>query len=486
MKNTELNVRRSISTVATLEVDYEKVYGNYQEWEVDEDGAYVDPFKDLEMITPEIIEKIGELPSVKYYDYISGYSLESSTLARYNESNNNSNTRDMMIKSIAISEIDGERTEYFTLMGGQNPDIMDVKENIIKLVEGRTFTKDEISNNNNSVLVSKSFAELNSLTIGSTYTLSLKVYRNYYGDKEVYIDMMMPTEVAEVKEFEFTVVGIFDPVKKPVNQNDLDYWTYIEMQNRMYVTNQTIKNIVSTHKEINERINPETIGDYYYNESYIPLYVLNDPLDLAEFRETVTNMIPEHYKITDTGSSYDAIAAPMKNMEWIASIVLYVSIGATLVILSLLITLFLRDRKHEIGIYLSLGEKRRKVIGQILVEVMLVSFVAITLSLFSGSIIANGMSQTMLENQILKEQENNNNGGGIVMYESSVSITSYSAASSLGYGTITTDDLQNAYKVTLDFNTILMFYAIGLGTILISSIVPIIYIMRLNPKRILM
>ncbi|MCL2355119.1 MAG: hypothetical protein FWC68_04545 [Oscillospiraceae bacterium] len=114
---------------------------------------------------------------------------------------------------------------------------------------------------------------------------------------------------------------------------------------------------------------------------------------------------------------------------------------------------------------------------------MAISFIAITLSLFSGYLIANEMSHTMLENQIRRDEENNNEDDA---WMRPMPLMSMGERHPIGHGDISVEDLQEAYQVRLDLGTVLMFYGIGLGTILLSSIVPIIYIMRLNPKKILM
>lgn len=57
----------------------------------------------------------------------------------------------------------------------------------------------------------------------------------------------------------------------------------------------------------------------------------------------------------------------------------------------------------------------------------------------------------------------------------------------LGYSNnITTEDLADSYAVSLGVITILMFYLVGIGTILVSTLIPIVYIVRLNPKKIMM
>ncbi|MCL2384131.1 MAG: ABC transporter permease [Oscillospiraceae bacterium] len=376
----------------------------------------------------------------------------------------------------------------FGFRGGNNPYITDIQENIIRLVDGRTFTRDEIENDTSSVLISRELAGLNGLSVGSTIAFEMRVFENtemmplggmYTTEVAVSRMWVEPSEPAEILNFEFDVIGIFEPTRGSTGPMD---WEYSERQNRLYTTNVAISYILDSRKEVEMRINPNTSEEQHFIQELTTLFVLDDPLDLENFREAANNIIPSHYILRDTGEAFDAVAAPMRNMEFIASIILYVAIGATLIILSLLVTLFLRDRKHEIGIYISLGEKRKKVVGQILLEVMLVSFVAITLSLFSGNLIANEMSHTMLANQIRMEEENRSNDDwGRPMSRWNMPGNVH------GHGEeISMDDIRDAYEVTLDLGTILIFYGIGLGTIILSSVIPIVYIMRLNPKKILM
>jgi putative ABC transport system permease protein len=187
----------------------------------------------------------------------------------------------------------------------------------------------------------------------------------------------------------------------------------------------------------------------------------------------------------DNSASYQYIATPMKNMDWIASIILIVSIGATLVILSLLITLFLRDRRHEMGIYLSLGESKLRVAGQILTEVLLIGIIAITLSLFTGNVIAGNLSGRMLNNQIVAEQENQATNSGSTVYDKRMG--PISGLDMLGYDSAFSEqELIDSYTVKLGFDTFALFYLVGLGTLLVSTVVPILYVTRLNPKKILM
>jgi putative ABC transport system permease protein len=163
---------------------------------------------------------------------------------------------------------------------------------------------------------------------------------------------------------------------------------------------------------------------------------------------------------------YDSIAGPVKSMSKLSGYILLVSVIATILIIGLVVLLFLRDRKRELGIYLSLGERRGRVVGQILIEVMVIAVIGITLSLVTGNLLAQAVSETLIESQ---SDEFND---PYRYYDPSVSVT--------------TDDVVESFEVKLDGKYILMFFAVGLFTILISTVIPLIYIVRLNPRKIMM
>ena len=301
-----------------------------------------------------------------------------------------------------------QESAYFNLKGVQNNEIIDLKENMSKLVDGRTFTKEEIASGSNVVVISKNLADLNNLSVGSTISLYASMYdRNDIERSYMSSAYTASPRIAAQEYFEFEIIGLFESQKEAQIDKNGDVvfdWANQQMLNEMYTSNKVVSVIQKWNNDKYIELYPEYAEEAEFREYLSPLYVLNDPLELDKLKEEANPYLPEYYKIVDNIESYSSILGPIENIRWIAGIVLYVAVGATLIILSLLITLFLRDRKHEIGIYLSLGERRKNVIMQIVLEVVIVSFLGITLSLFSGNIIAGAISEKMLENQLMQEQ----------------------------------------------------------------------------------
>ena len=198
---------------------------------------------------------------------------------------------------------------------------------------------------------------------------------------------------------------------------------------------------------------------------------MKNPEDLEKFKQEAQALLPKHYIAYASSDNYDNIAGPVKSMSKIAGYVLIAAVSASVMVITLVVLLFLRDRKHELGIYLSLGEAKVKVVLQALVEVFIIALVALSLSVVSGNVLAKGLSNTLIQSQI--EQQKNDNG------------VSYVGLDELNDST-TIDDVVEEYNVRLTPSYVVLMYVIGLGTVLVATIVPTTYIVRLNPKRIMM
>ena len=81
-----------------------------------------------------------------------------------------------------------------------------------------------------------------------------------------------------------------------------------------------------------------------------------------------------------------------------------------IIVLSLILILWLRERIYEIGILLSIGISKTKIIGQFILELIFVSIPSIVVSLFLGNIILNQIiggfknsdNSTIIINNLLK------------------------------------------------------------------------------------
>jgi putative ABC transport system permease protein len=518
VKNTESAVLKGIVPMATLQENWQKTSEAINE-KIEEEGImpdWNDPNFDFEsfdwdsyhrryeeirqevlgdyILTAEKIEELGALPSVYFFDYTNMANLMSNVIRRFTPPEFLDDSR----FGFHIPE-EGER-DWLTLTGNQTSDPIDLRVGAIELVDGRKLTDSEVNNGEYVVLISKQFADHNNLQAGSTFILNHIVevwpeddggFPMARGGRVVVdsgmIDMPEP-ELVSTLEFEFKVAGIYEPNIPPSTTSDDQWnnnpWEEVERRNRIYTSNNAIRKINDLVYEENAHYFPGFDASRGKDQEFLmPFFAFEDNNGLEEFIAVAEGIFGDFYWIMDNELDFDNIVAPLRNMSGLANIILYVGIGASLIILSLLITLFLRDRRSEIGIYLALGERKGKVVGQILAEVMLVAILGVTLSLFSGNFVSAMLSNSMIDNQINAQQEKEiNRRPAPPSYD-----YDQNPLTRMGYGAdITLEDIADNYKVTLDANIIILFYAGGIITVLLSTLIPILYILRLNPRKILM
>ncbi|MCL1990347.1 MAG: ABC transporter permease [Defluviitaleaceae bacterium] len=480
ISNTDANLRRNMQPIMSIGMDHEA----WWEYESTYDFDWETTFPPAPpILTPADVRAIGDLNYVTFYDYMAMVGLSSLDLRRYEGEHE--------------SWFQEGVPDWFDLRGVSSSSMVVIEEGIIELVQGRQFESGELTPGNEraTALISVAFADVNELAIGSTFELYEVITLPTDPDGDSWIEwgpeMFIDENVHARVGLEFEVVGLFDvPLDPDVVQHSQEYQDRIRALNAIYAPNWSIEDVTrriavehAAAWEASPYDAPGWVGHQLENSEHqmrvIPLFVLEDPADMDHFRTAGAHYLPDFYQFEDLSSAFDEIASSMATMQTIANWILYVSIGATLLILSLLITLFLRDRRYEMGVYLALGEKKGKIITQILMEVLVTSFVAITLSVFVGSLISGRVSHNMLMNELTAEVNNdpwdNWRHEWTIFDEIGIPTTSMSA-----------DEMMAQFDVSLGIQTIGLFYVIGLGAVILSTLAPVIYVVTLNPKKVLM
>lgn len=451
-ENVEKSVKKQLGGLATIEIDYEKFQDELMQEEVQ---------KELKSLSVETIKKVGDSPYVKYYDY-----------------NANGGITSKKLKSVSFGE-DGSMgfpEGSFSLKGSNYAKILDVEENKIKITEGRTFTQEEIDKGTNAALISSKVADENGLSVGDQVVLDNVAYESYNETEGVGELFKVDTPVE--------IIGIFEPTSVEMNdnsnakdggeQNKINQQMMSTQQlNTIYLTN---KLVTEMNKEFSEKyskasgIESEEIVDTG-EEFFVPVYVLKSPDDVEAFKQDVKPLLPKYYTVKASADQYEQIGGSMKKMSQISGYVVMIAVVAALLIISLVVLLFMRDRKHELGIYLSLGDKRSHVMGQIIIEMLIISSIALILSLITGNFLGKVVSDSLLNSDMLASANSANQD----MY-----------FSMLGTTEMTNADVMSAYEVKFSLGYVVTYLVVGMATVLISAVLPLVYILRLNPKKIMM
>ena len=473
---TEQNLRRQIPPIATIIQDNDSLL-DY----VDATGEW--PVWDFSL-TAVIIETIGHLPYVRTFDYAfvsTGFfsrelvfpmNLEPYLATGFDEA--------VLLDWLHSLSMGIEGLERMSVRGVYNPLLTNIQAGVIDLVAGRTFTEEDIQLGESVAIISQAFAEENQLTIGSTFTLEQHIYNwdnaHHYRDLRYFYH---EGNLIILEQIELEVIGLFTPTVVLDEQiNLVELATHMELNQLIYIPMEVAKQPEYLWFDY-WCVNGEGPEHCQYFDRFIyedVVFILYDPLDLDHFNIVASELLPDFWEMDDLTTSFRDMSASLANMRDIATWLLIGATVASFITLSLVMTLFLYDRKHEIGIYLALGDKKRHIIMQMVMEVFAISMITIAISVFAGHLTANHFSQTMLRNEMAANATPQNFDMGAL-----------NDLNRMGHGFwMTHDEMIEAYSVTLDGAVVVMFVGFSMMMVLISTVLPIIYLTKLNPKDILM
>ena len=203
-------------------------------------------------------------------------------------------------------------------------------------------------------------------------------------------------------------------------------------------------------------------------------------VDLTDEIERKLDMIEKEYKSNgfinmkyfSTKNTFDLVAGPITSLTTVSLIVLIVSIIVSIVILTLVIILFLKDRRHEMGIYISLGERKWKILMQIILEVCLVAMISVSFSLVTGFKLGDTIANQVIASSTEKQEE---------VLESQLA-----EIGSVNPENLQLEEITSQMSFTMDISYIVSVYCISFVVVLLSSIIPVMYVLRIEPKKILM
>ena len=119
--------------------------------------------------------------------------------------------------------------------------------------------------------------------------------------------------------------------------------------------------------------------------------LVNDPAKINDVYEKVKNL-PEvkgkTLKAEITNEEYESISNPLESIQKMVSGVVTAITVVSIAILALLLFLWTRGRKREVGVLLAIGKSKTGIIGQILTENILVAAIAFIASYFITQLVA--------------------------------------------------------------------------------------------------
>ncbi len=212
---------------------------------------------------------------------------------------------------------------------------IDFKSEVLKLEKGRHIEE----NDKNKIMIHEKFAELNNVNLGDKIKLS-----------------------QEGKTLELEIVGIYSGEKtntfSGLSSDFIENTVYTD-----YKSSQELSNLIANNKVTSVE------------------YGVEDPTKLNDVIKDVENLGINNLMVSKSNKNYELVTSSVESITKITNMIRIGSVVVGVVILSLILMFWVRERTYEIGILLSLGTSKVNLVLQFIVEVLLVTIFGLMIAL---------------------------------------------------------------------------------------------------------
>ena len=268
-------------------------------------------------IEKDTLKKINEVAGVNQKNYLYAKSVNVVDKKVVQENQNITITEEMKNKSNLV------------MMNGitSTKNNIDFKSEVLKLEKGRHIEE----NDQNKILIHEKFASINNLNLGD----KIKLEQNG-------------------KNVEFEVVGIFSGEKT---------------NNFEGLSSDFIENTVYTDYNSSQKL-----LDYSSNNKVTSVeYGVNNPTELDDIIKNVESLGINNISVSKSNKNYELVTSSVESIIKLTNMIRISSVIVGVVILSLVLMFWIRERLYEIGVLLSLGISKINLILQFVVETLMVT-----------------------------------------------------------------------------------------------------------------
>ena len=212
---------------------------------------------------------------------------------------------------------------------------IDFKSEVLKLEKGRHIEE----NDKNKIMIHEKFAELNNVNLGDKIKLS-----------------------QEGKILELEIVGIYSGDKtntfNGLSSDFIENTVYTD-----YKSSQELSNLMANNKVTSVE------------------YGVEDPTKLDDVIKAVENLGINNLMVSKSNKNYELVTSSVESITKITNMIRIGSVVIGVVILSLILMFWVRERTYEIGTLLSLGTSKVNLVLQFIVEVLLVTIVGLMIAI---------------------------------------------------------------------------------------------------------
>ena len=248
---------------------------------------------------------------------------------------------------------------------------------VFTIKEGKNIEE----NDKNSIIVHEEFAKQNNLKLGD----------------EVNLELLDIEESGKIKSHKFKIIGIFS-VKKQDTYTGLSSDFSENMVFVDYSTSQEILNKSENNKIANKIL--------MYSGSA-------ESTDLALNKLKELKIDESKYFVQKDSNAFEESLESVSGIKHMIKIMTYSIMLGGIIVLSLILILWLRERIYEIGIFLSIGTSKIQIIMQFIFELLFISIPSIISSLFLGNVLIKVIAGGLINS------ENSMISGGNLINDSS-------------------------------------------------------------------
>lgn len=132
----------------------------------------------------------------------------------------------------------------------------------------------------------------------------------------------------------------------------------------------------------------------------VSIYAKN-PEQLSVTEQQISELFGEKVELAKSDTLYQQMEQPLEQVVRVVKLMLFLTIGTAAIVITLLLCMWMRARKKETAIYISLGEHKVMIFLQMLLESLMVFLLATAASLLIGSYLAGALKKVLFtESQI--------------------------------------------------------------------------------------
>ncbi|MGN7298279.1 ABC transporter permease [Ferdinandcohnia sp. SAFN-114] len=435
--------RQKLGADVTLQVDTEKLREHMM---AQQSGGERPRFQ----VTPIPVESAEELTS---YGQIKGYNFYSATTGLAssfepieNETAETGTSEEIPSNQGLVRGMPGGMAQGdISLQGVVFTDsVSEFMDGTSTIVEGSHIKEDDMGTN--ITMIEQTLAEENDLMVGDTITVKNP------SDNSIALDL--------------EIVGIYKTTS--IGSDQAMNFTALNPYNKIYV--------------------PYTVAAAFKGSDYegtidSAIYYIDDPADMQSFIDEAkenSSIDFETFNLDADDQLYQQMVGPIENVASFSNNIVYLVSIAGAIILGLIVMMSIRERKYEMGVLLAIGEKRWKLVGQFIVEILMVAVLSIVIATASGNVVANQLGEQLL-NQEMESAEQTNTPESFRRGRGMGFGPGMQASQAQTQQVEMLDELD--VQVTADDLGLLMI--IGVLIAIVTALLPSLSVLRLQPKTIL-